>query len=45
MTQECKNYLMQLNMGEGKTAVIMPIVLARAASGQQKLVNEYVFAK
>eukprot|EP00559_Dactyliosolen_fragilissimus_P003496 CAMPEP_0184860846 /NCGR_PEP_ID=MMETSP0580-20130426/5651_1 /TAXON_ID=1118495 /ORGANISM="Dactyliosolen fragilissimus" /LENGTH=1532 /DNA_ID=CAMNT_0027358101 /DNA_START=132 /DNA_END=4730 /DNA_ORIENTATION=+ len=28
-----QNRLMQLNMGEGKTAVIMPIVLARAARG------------
>lgn len=29
------NRLMQLNMGEGKTAVIMPIVLARAARGDK----------
>jgi len=29
------NRLMQLNMGEGKTAIIMPIVLARAARGDK----------
>ena len=42
-TDDCssgrENYLLQLNMGEGKTAVIMPIVLARAASERKKLVN------
>ena len=38
---DTNNRLMQLNMGEGKTAVIMPIVLACAARGD-KLVRIYV---
>eukprot|EP00854_Cymbomonas_tetramitiformis_P006373 gene6373-7637_t len=32
---DAENQVLQLNMGEGKTAVIMPIVLAAAARGEQ----------
>ncbi|VEU35420.1 unnamed protein product [Pseudo-nitzschia multistriata] len=42
-TLNTSNRLIQLNMGEGKTAVIMPIVLARAARGD-KLVRASVLS-
>lgn len=32
---DCKHAVMQLNMGEGKTSVIVPILAARLANGKQ----------
>ncbi|CAE7813809.1 unnamed protein product [Symbiodinium sp. CCMP2592] len=36
-TEELRNSLMQLNMGEGKTSVIVPLLIASLADGQKLL--------